>query len=219
MRIAGRAETASEPLVARIDALLPQTQCGRCGFSGCRPYAAAIARGDADIDRCPPGGNEGISALADLLGVPVKPLNPAHGEVQGKRVALILEDQCIGCTLCLKACPVDAIVGAPQWAHTVIAAECTGCELCVAPCPVDCIEMQAAQAVMDQRQARAQADHARRRHEARGLRLERESQRKDEQARRQLEALVRPGTEAIAAAIERARARKAAKRVGPDSPT
>ena len=123
----------------RIDALLPQTQCTRCGFPTCRAYADAIADGTADIDRCPPGGVEGVAALADLLGVAAKPLDRACGIEAPPTVALIDEDVCIGCTKCIQACPVDAIVGAAKRMHTVIAAECTGCELCLPPCPVDCI--------------------------------------------------------------------------------
>ena len=108
---------------------------------GCRPYAEAIAKGEADINQCPPGGEAGIAALADLLGVDPKPLNPEHGETKEKTVAIIDEPICIGCTLCIQACPVDAILGAAKQMHTVIEKECTGCELCVAPCPVDCIKM------------------------------------------------------------------------------
>lgn len=130
------------PLVDKIDAVLPQTQCGQCGFPGCRPYAEAIARGDADINQCPPGGEEGVIALADLLGVEPKPLSAEHGVEKPKSVAVIDELKCIGCTLCIQACPVDAILGAAKHMHTVIASECTGCELCVAPCPVDCIRME-----------------------------------------------------------------------------
>jgi len=131
------------PLVEKIDAILPQTQCGQCSFPGCKPYAQAIAEGRADINQCPPGGAEGIQKLADLLGVEPKPLNAEHGAPKPKSVALIDEQTCIGCTLCIQACPVDAIVGASKQMHTIIAAECTGCELCVAPCPVDCISMVA----------------------------------------------------------------------------
>lgn len=129
------------PLVEKVDAILPQTQCGQCGFPGCKPYAEAIAAGDADINQCPPGGEEGIRKLAELLGVDPKPLNSKHGTPKPKAVAFIDESLCIGCTLCIQACPVDAIVGAAKHMHTVIASECTGCELCVAPCPVDCISM------------------------------------------------------------------------------
>ena len=131
-----------DPLVARIDAILPQTQCGQCGYPGCKPYATAIANGEADINQCPPGGEPGVRALADLLGVEYKPLNTEHGTPKPKSVALIDEDVCIGCTLCLQACPVDAILGAAKHMHTVIESECTGCELCVAPCPVACISME-----------------------------------------------------------------------------
>jgi electron transport complex protein RnfB len=129
-------------LVERIDALLPQTQCGQCRYPGCRPYAEAIAGGVADIDRCPPGGDATVQALAALLGREPKPLDPAYGVPQPRRVAVIDEARCIGCALCLPACPVDAIVGAPRFMHTVIEAQCTGCELCLPPCPVDCIAMR-----------------------------------------------------------------------------
>jgi Na+-translocating ferredoxin:NAD+ oxidoreductase subunit B len=136
-----RFRTEGDPVVDRVDALLPQTQCGQCSFAGCRPYAEAIAAGEADINRCPPGGEATIRALADLLERDPKPLDPASGESRPRSVAVVLEPQCIGCTLCIQACPVDAILGAGKQMHTVIASECTGCELCVAPCPVDCIVM------------------------------------------------------------------------------
>jgi electron transport complex protein RnfB len=129
------------PLSDRIDALLPQTQCTKCGYEGCRPYAEAIASGAADINRCPPGGPEGIRALADLLACPASELDPDCGEHGPLRVAVIDEAHCIGCTLCIQACPVDAIVGANKLMHTVLPDRCTGCDLCVAPCPVDCITM------------------------------------------------------------------------------
>ena len=138
---ANRFRVEEDPVVEKIDALLPQTQCGQCGYPGCRPYAEAIARDEADINQCPPGGEAGIRALADLLGREAKPLNPDHGEEAPPTVAVIDENVCIGCTLCIQACPVDAIVGAPKLMHTVIEAECTGCDLCLAPCPVDCIDM------------------------------------------------------------------------------
>jgi len=138
---AQRFRVQSDPVVDQIDALLPQTQCGQCNYPGCRPYAEAIARGEADINQCPPGGEAGIRALADLLGREARPLNPDNGEEQPRRVALIDEETCIGCTLCIQACPVDAIIGAPKLMHTVIEAECTGCDLCLPPCPVDCIDM------------------------------------------------------------------------------
>lgn len=131
-----------DPLVAKIDAILPQTQCGQCGFPGCKPYATAIANGEADINQCPPGGDAGVRALSDLLGVEYKPLNAEHGAPKPKSVAMIDENTCIGCTLCIQACPVDAILGAAKHMHTIISSECTGCELCLAPCPVDCISMQ-----------------------------------------------------------------------------
>jgi electron transport complex protein RnfB len=136
------------PLVDKIDAVLPQTQCGQCGFPGCRPYAEAIANGDADINLCPPGGEEGIQKLAELLGVDPIPFG-GDVEVKAKSVAFIDENICIGCTLCIQACPVDAIAGAAKQMHTIIASECTGCELCVAPCPVDCISMQTIEEQID----------------------------------------------------------------------
>lgn len=131
----------SAPLVEKIDAILPQTQCGQCGFPGCKPYAEAIFAGAADINQCPPGGEEGIQKLADLLGVEPKPLNAENGIEKPKSLAIIDEEVCIGCTLCIQACPVDAILGSAKQMHTVIASECTGCELCIEPCPVDCIDM------------------------------------------------------------------------------
>ena len=137
-----RFRVEGDPIVDQIDAVLPQTQCGQCGYAGCRPYAEAIAAGEADINQCPPGGDSGIQALAELLGVDPKPLNEEHGEHTETRVAVIDEQTCIGCTLCIQACPVDAILGAAKQMHTVIADECTGCELCIAPCPVDCISME-----------------------------------------------------------------------------
>jgi electron transport complex protein RnfB len=130
-----------DPIVDQIDDLLPQTQCGQCGYPGCRPYAQAIAGGDA-INKCPPGGQSTINALADLLDVEAPALDSDHGEAPDvKTVAFIREDECIGCTKCLQACPVDAILGAAKQMHTIIASECTGCDLCVEPCPVDCIDM------------------------------------------------------------------------------
>lgn len=136
-----RFKVESDPIVDKVDAILPQTQCGQCGFAGCRPYAEAIASGEADINRCPPGGETVILALADLLGVDAKPLDEEVGEEKTRMVAFIDEPICIGCTLCLQACPVDAIAGAAKQMHTIIESECTGCELCVEPCPVDCIHM------------------------------------------------------------------------------
>ncbi len=136
-----RFRVEGDPVVDQIDALLPQTQCGQCTYPGCRPYAQAIASGEADINQCPPGGETTILALADLLGRDAKPLNPEHGQEKPTTVAVIDEQTCIGCTLCIQACPVDAILGATKQMHTVIAEECTGCDLCVDPCPVDCIDM------------------------------------------------------------------------------
>lgn len=133
-------KTEGNPIVDQIEALLPQTQCGQCSYPGCRPYAEAIANGEA-INKCPPGGEATIKGLADLLDVEAIPLDAEHGEESIKKVAFIREDECIGCTKCIQACPVDAILGAAKRMHTVIAAECTGCDLCVDPCPVDCIDM------------------------------------------------------------------------------
>jgi len=121
---------------------LPQTQCGQCDFPGCRPYAEAIASGEAEINQCPPGGQDGVDALAALLDVETLTLNEEHGETKPKRIAVVDEQVCIGCTLCILACPVDAILGASKSMHTVISDECTGCELCIEPCPVDCIKME-----------------------------------------------------------------------------
>ena len=127
-----------DPLIEKIEAILPQTQCGQCGYPGCKPYAEAIANGD-EINKCPPGGVEGVQRLADLLGREVKPLD---AEEKPKQIAIIDENTCIGCTLCIQACPVDAIVGAAKQMHTIIAPLCTGCELCLPPCPVECIRME-----------------------------------------------------------------------------
>ena len=136
-----RFKVDADPIVDQIDALLPQTQCGQCGHPGCRPYAEAIASGE-DHNKCPPGGEQVIKELSDLLGREELPLDEAHGEhADIKTVAYIREDECIGCTKCIQACPVDAIIGAPRLMHTVIVDDCTGCDLCVEPCPVDCIDM------------------------------------------------------------------------------
>ena len=158
-------------LTDRIDALLPQTQCTKCGYEGCRPYAQAIAAGLAPINRCPPGGDEGIAALAALLAVPVLPLDTACGEHGPLLAAVIDEAHCIGCTLCIQACPVDAIVGANKRMHTVLADLCTGCDLCIAPCPVDCIAMVPANRAWTPGDANA----ARLRHQARDTRLARQA--------------------------------------------
>ena len=129
--------TDESRLADRIDAVLPQTQCTRCGFDGCRPYAEALARGESEINRCPPGGGHVVEALSRLLGRPALPLDAECGSEAPARVALIDEVACIGCAKCIDACPTDAIVGARKWMHTVIAADCSGCELCLPPCPVD----------------------------------------------------------------------------------
>ena len=134
-----RFKVEGNPIVDKIDAILPQTQCGQCTYPGCRPYAEAISKGEADINQCPPGGEAVINELADLLGIDVKPLNEEHGEHSAKTVVYIDEEVCIGCTLCIQACPVDAILGAAKLMHTIIEKECTGCDLCIPVCPVDCI--------------------------------------------------------------------------------
>jgi len=138
---ARRFRIEADPVVEQINQLLPQTQCGQCGYPGCRPYASAIAAGEAEINQCPPGGAAGIQALADLLGRELLELNPENGQEKPRTVAVIDEQICIGCTLCIQACPVDAILGAAKQMHTVLESECTGCDLCLPPCPVDCIEL------------------------------------------------------------------------------
>jgi len=185
--------TGSNAAAEQINALLPQTQCGQCSFKGCRPYAEAIATGAADINQCPPGGDEGIIELANLLGVAPKPLNTRFGEHKPKSVAYIIEEDCIGCVKCIAACPVDAILGAAKLMHTVIASECTGCELCVAPCPVDCIIMKPVpnEQLPDKTKKSAQAQLARRRYEDRSLRKERELAEKLELANRKKAALIK----------------------------
>jgi len=157
--------------LAEIDALLPQTQCTKCGYPGCRPYAQAIATGQAEINQCPPGGEAGIRKLSSLLGRPYIPLNPANGIEMPRRVALIDEASCIGCTLCIQACPVDAIVGGAKHMHTVIADRCTGCDLCLPPCPVDCIAMIAVTGT-DAVWTETLANAARERHERKQRRLQ-----------------------------------------------
>ncbi|UVE18838.1 electron transport complex subunit RsxB [Pseudomonas sp. LS44] len=134
-----RFRVEGDPVAEQVNALLPQTQCGQCGYPGCKPYSEAIAAGDK-INKCPPGGEATIAALAALLDVEAEPLDAVEGALP-PRVAYIREAECIGCTKCIQACPVDAIVGAAKLMHTVIASECTGCDLCVEPCPVDCIDM------------------------------------------------------------------------------
>jgi len=162
-------------LAARIDALLPQTQCTRCGYPSCRAYADAIAAGESDINHCPPGGADGVAALAALLGRAPIPLDPANGIEAPPLVAVIDEAICIGCTKCIQACPVDAIVGAGKRMHTIIAAECTGCELCLPPCPVDCIALVAIDdAPLARERVMDRAAHARTRFDVRNARLVRE---------------------------------------------
>jgi len=173
---AGRAGPQS-PLVLAIDAVLPQTQCGQCGYEGCLPYARALAAGQAQLNRCPPGGDEGIAALAGLLGRSVLDLDPACGKHRELHVARIDESRCIGCTLCIQACPVDAIVGAVKQMHTVVAADCTGCDLCLPPCPMDCIEMVPVRPARPW--TRHDADGARRRMHERSARLLREQAEND----------------------------------------
>ena len=160
------------PSTMAIDALLPQTQCTKCGYDGCRPYADAIAAGEADINQCPPGGDPVIAALAQLLRRPAKPLNPANGTYRPPQVAVIDEETCIGCTKCIQACPVDAIVGASKLMHTVIASWCTGCELCLPPCPVDCILLEPVAALPE-------AGLSRTRHDQRAERLARDAAERD----------------------------------------
>jgi len=208
----------SDNLVDRIDALLPQTQCTQCGYDGCRPYAEAIARGEADINRCPPGGDEGLRALAALLERPAIPIAPECGEpLERPQVALIDESICIGCTRCIQACPTDAIVGAARQMHTVIAAECTGCGLCLAPCPVDCIELEPdpdptpPRAYRDYYKARFAARNARQAERAR----ERERRRAAKQARLNGTGDRSAKRQEIDAAVARARARKRRQRGRP----
>lgn len=168
--------TDVKTLADRIEDLLPQTQCTKCGYPACRPYAEAVASGEANYNQCPPGGAEGIARLAALLGQPVIPLNSANGVERPRPLAVIDEQVCIGCTLCMQACPVDAIVGAPKQMHTVIAELCTGCDLCVPPCPVDCIAMLpvTGEATGWDAWSQSQADAARMRHNRRETRITRE---------------------------------------------
>lgn len=173
--------TAPPALADRIEDLLPQTQCTKCGYPACRPYAQAIAEDRAAHNQCPPGGAEGIARLSQLLGRPMIPLNPANGVEQPRLLAVIDEQVCIGCTLCIQACPVDAIAGAAKQMHTVIDDLCTGCELCVAPCPVDCIALVEATPGRTGWQAwsQQQADDVRARHDWRAVRLKRDKQEND----------------------------------------
>jgi electron transport complex protein RnfB len=193
-------------LADRIDALLPQTQCTRCGYPACRAYADAIVAGAADINQCPPGGEAGIVLLAGLLARAPKALNPANGVEKPREIAVIDEETCIGCMKCIQACPVDAIVGASKRMHTILADECSGCELCIPPCPVDCITM--VPAADDGQAVLGRAATYRMRFEARNARLVREAaERESELTARKASLGSGPG--AVQAAIERARARRA----------
>ena len=194
-------------LADRIDAVLPQTQCEQCGYHGCRPYAEAIARGEAAINQCPPGGAAGIEKLAALLQQPVLPLNPANGVEKPRLLARIVEADCIGCTKCIQACPVDAIVGAAKLMHTVVADDCTGCELCVPACPVDCIVLlPMPEAQIDL----AHADAARTHFQRRETRLERlRAEREAELVARKAAVNVAAGpVNPVLAALARAKARQ-----------
>jgi len=201
---------SSPTLADRIDALLPQTQCEQCGFHGCRPYAEAIARDEAPINRCPPGGADGIARLAALLGRPVLPLDPDHGVEKPRMLARVVEADCIGCTKCIQACPVDAIVGAAKLMHTVLADDCTGCELCVPACPVDCIVLEPMPpAQLDP----AHADAARTHFQRREARLARErAEREAELAARKaaVDAVAAPSNPVLAA-LARARLKQQGK--------
>ena len=205
-----------EELASRLDALLPQTQCTRCGYPACRLYAEAIAVDEADINQCPPGGQPGVNALALLLGRGSKPLDPAFGIETAPAVAIIDEDVCIGCTKCIQACPVDAIVGAAKRMHTIIAAECTGCELCIPPCPVDCIAMVVTStAPLARAEILDRAALAKRRFEDRNRRLSRkdgERSSRRETAKRSDTPRVAPiSRNAVLEAIARGKAKRKAK--------
>lgn len=218
-------------MIEKIDAALPQTQCTKCGYDGCRPYAEAIARGEAGINQCPPGGDHGIRVLAELLQREYKPLDTTHGIEQPRMVAVIDEPVCIGCTLCIQACPVDAIVGAAKLMHTVVADLCSGCDLCVAPCPVDCISMQAVSA---EELARDRSAQWREQHEFHLYRLDRDKRERENRRSRAADAAKPAGADAateptpseapaalmpldakralIAAAMERARQQREASK-------
>ncbi len=192
-----------------IDRLLPQTQCTRCGYAGCRPYAEAIAAGDADFNQCPPGGAAVIARLAALLKQEPRPLNPANGAEQTRTLVRIDAARCIGCTLCIQACPVDAIVGAPGYLHAVVEDFCTGCDLCIAPCPVDCIDRVAAEPAQGAWTA-DNADAARQRFQSRNARLEAERMAEAERLARYARGNGAAGGKpaAVLAAQARARARR-----------
>ena len=194
-------------LADRIDAVLPQTQCEQCGYHGCRPYAEAIARGDAEINQCPPGGAAGIERLAALLQRPVLPLDPDHGVEKPRMLARIVEADCIGCTKCIQVCPVDAIVGASKLMHTVLADDCTGCELCVPACPVDCIALEPMP--LEQVDDPACADRGRAHFQRREARLARERARHDaELAARKAQLGAAVSDNPVLAALARAKARQ-----------
>jgi len=210
-------------LIQLIDALLPQTQCGKCGHPGCKPYAQGIVDGEP-INKCPPGGDETVAALAELLNVPVLELDVSRGSAP-PQVAYIREAECIGCTKCIQACPIDAIVGAAKLMHTVLIDECTGCDLCVAPCPVDCIEMHPlplgtlpvvgglASSLEEQRARAAKRDHARQRFERRNARLQREEQQKQAEREARAQRAAQPAVttlDPVQAALERVRTQKTA---------
>ena len=204
---------AQQALVERIDAALPQTQCTRCGYPDCQSYALAIARGEAEINQCPPGGAQGVARLAAITGRPELPLSAAHGTEVPRAVAVIDENWCIGCTLCLKACPTDAILGINKRMHTVIAPHCTGCELCLPACPVDCIRMENAsgQATGWAAWSAPQAEQARVRYQAQQERLQREEAQATapEPVPPAPDNAPDPKRAAIAAALARARAQRA----------
>ncbi len=205
-------------LADQLDALLPQTQCEQCGYHGCRPYAEAMARGEAAINRCPPGGAAGIAKLAELLGQAVLPLDPACGEENPRQLARIIEADCIGCTKCIQVCPVDAIVGTGKLMHTVIADQCTGCELCIPACPVDCI---IAVPMLQEQQDQAHADAARENFRRREARLAREKAERAEQLARRKAAMHKPkvrdgiNRNEVLAAVARAKAKHAARKRDP----
>lgn len=198
-------------LVDRIDALLPQTQCEQCGYHGCRPYAAAIASGEAKINQCPPGGAAGIARLAALLDVPALPLDPEHGIEKPRTLARIVEADCIGCTKCIQACPVDAIVGASKLMHTVMIDDCTGCELCVPACPVDCIVLEPMPLM--QADDPAHADASREHFQRREARLLHEHARREAEltARKAEVAATTTPTNPVLAALARAKAKQQGK--------
>jgi electron transport complex protein RnfB len=195
-------------LADRLDALLPQTQCEQCGFHGCRPYAEAMARGEAPVNRCPPGGAAGIAKLAALLDTPALPLDPSHGVEKPRALARIVEADCIGCTKCIQACPVDAIVGAAKLMHTVLSDHCTGCELCVPACPVDCIVLEPMP--LAQVEDPAHADASRERFRRREARLARERAERAAELAARKAAVDAPATpqNPVLAALARARARQ-----------